>query len=109
MPSDVLVAKGVKKTSKKSSNTKGNENIITNGSVIVVHEGQAMIIVDQGQIVEICALPGEYTYDMSTEPSIFEGGLTGIKETFKTMGKRITFGGDAAHDQRIYYINLKEI
>ncbi len=109
MPSNVLCVKGHKRTGKKSSNTKGDDNIITNGSVIVVNEGQCMIIVDQGQIVEICAEPGEYTYDMSTEPSIFEGGLSGIKETFKIMGKRITFGGNAAHDQRIYYFNVKEI
>ena len=109
MPADVLCMKGVRKTGKKSSNTKGNDNIITNGSVIVVHEGQCMIIVDQGQIVEICAEAGEYTYDMSTEPSIFDGGFSSIKETFKIMGKRISFGGDAAHDQRIYYFNMKEI
>ena len=109
MPADVLVAKGYKKTGKKSSNTKGNDNIITNGSTIVVNEGQCMIIVDQGQIVEICALPGEYTYDMSSEPSIFDGGFSSIKETFKIMGKRIQYGGDANHDQRIYYINVKEI
>lgn len=109
MPADVLCMKGVRKTGKKSSNTKGNDNIITNGSVIVVHEGQCMIIVDQGQIVEICNEAGEYTYDMSTEPSIFDGGFSSIKETFKIMGKRISFGGDAAHDQRIYYFNMKEI
>lgn len=109
MPADVLVAKGYRRTGKKSSNTKGNDNIITNGSVIVVNEGQCMIIVDQGQIVEICAEPGEYTYDMSTEPCLFDGGLSSIKETFKIMGKRIQFGGDAAHDQRIYYFNIKEI
>lgn len=109
MPANVLCMKGVRKTGKKSSNTKGNDNIITNGSVIVVHEGQCMIIVDQGQIVEICAEAGEYTYDMSTEPSIFDGGFSSIKETFKIMGKRISFGGDAAHDQRIYYFNMKEI
>mgnify|MGYP003219978018 CR=1 FL=1 len=75
LPNDVLVVKGSKRTSKRSSNTKGNENIITNGSGIVVSDGQCMIIVDQGRIVEICAEPGEYTYDMSSEPSIFSGGL----------------------------------
>lgn len=110
IPPNVLVVKGFKRSGKKSSNTKGSDNIITNGSVIVVNEGQCMIIVDQGQIVEICAEPGEYTYDMSTEPSIFCGSLgTGIKETFKTIGKRISFGGTTAHDQRIYYFNVKEI
>ena len=110
MPSDVLVIKGKKKAGKKSSNNKGDDNIITNGSVIVVNEGQCMIIVDQGQIVEVCAMPGEYTYDMSTEPSLFGGSLgSDIKETFKQIGKRISFGGTAAHDQRIYFFNVKEI
>ncbi|MCM1132602.1 MAG: SPFH domain-containing protein [Ruminococcus flavefaciens] len=110
LSSDMLVVKGQKKSGKKSSNTKGNDNIITNGSVIVVNEGQCMIIVDQGQIVEVCAIPGEYTYDMSTEPSLFAGSLGNIiRETFKTMGNRIAFGGTAAHDQRVYYFNVKEI
>lgn len=110
IPPSTLVVKGYKRTGKKSSNTRGSDNIITNGSVIVVNEGQCMIIVDQGQVVEICAVPGEYTYDMSTEPSIFAGSLgSGIKDTFKTIGKRISFGGDTGHDQRIYYFNIKEI
>ncbi|MDE6774933.1 MAG: SPFH domain-containing protein [Ruminococcus sp.] len=109
MPPNVLMMKATRKSGKGSSNKKGNENIITTGSVIVVNEGQCMIIVDQGQIVEVCAVPGEYTYDASTEPSIFVGGFNGIKETFKTIGKRFTFGGTAAHDQCIYYFNMKEI
>lgn len=110
MPSDVLAVKGVKKTSKRSSNTKGSDNIITNGSGIVVADGQCMIIVDKGKIVEICAEPGEYTYDMSTEPSLFSGSLgSSIKETFKTIGKRIAHGGEAANDQRVYYFNTKEL
>ena len=109
LPADVLVVKGMKKTSTFSSN-KGNNNIITNGSKIAVSDGQCMIIVDQGQVVEVCAVPGEYTYDMSTEPSLFGGNLSSnIKETFKIIGKRISFGGDTAHDQRVYYFNLKEL
>ncbi len=110
MPADVLAVKGVKNTSKRSSNTKGSDNIITNGSGIVVADGQCMIIVDQGKIVEICAEPGEYTYDMSTEPSLFSGSLgSSIMETFKTIGKRIAHGGVAANDQRVYYFNTKEL
>lgn len=110
IPNDVLALKGQKKTSKRSSNTKGSDNIITNGSGIVVSDGQCMIIVDKGRIVEVCAEPGEYTYDMSTEPSIFSGGLgNGIKETFKTIGKRFAYGGEAANDQRVYYFNTKEL
>ncbi len=109
IPADVLVVKGKKKTGLFSSN-KGNDNIITNGSTIAVSDGQCMIIVDQGQVVEMCAVPGEYTYDMSTEPSLFGGNLgSNIKETFKLIGKRISYGGDTAHDQRVYFFNIKEI
>ncbi len=110
IPAGTLMVKGKKRVSAKSSNTKGSEDIITNGSVIAVADGQCMIIVDQGRVVEICAEPGEYTYDMSSEPSIFSGGLGhGIKESFKTFAKRVSFGGDTAHVQRIYYFNLKEM
>ena len=110
MPADVIVIKGEKKVSKRSSNTKGADNIISNGSVIAVNEGQCMIIVDQGKVVEICAEAGEYTYDQSTEPTIFEGDLkTNLKETLSTIGKRFTFGGEAPKDQRVYFVNLKEL
>ncbi len=110
MPDDVLMVKGRKRTSGRSSNTKGSDNIITNGSGIAVADGQCVIIVDQGKVVEICALPGEYTYDMSTEPSLFSGNLgTSILETFKAIGKRISYGGDTGKDQRVYYFNTKEI
>ena len=110
LPSTVLMAKGQKRTSKRSSNTKGSDNIISNGSVIAVNEGQCMMIVEQGKIVDVCAEPGEYTYDISTEPSIFAGDLgTSIKEVFQTVGKRFTFGGEPPKDQRIYFFNTKEI
>ena len=103
IPADVLVTKGEKKVSKRSSNTKGTDNIITNGSMIAVNEGQCMIIVDQGKVVEICAEAGEYTYDQSTEPTIFSGNLkSDLKETLNTIGRRFTFGGEAPKDQRIY-------
>ena len=110
MPKEVLVTKGQKRTTGRSSNTKGNDNIISNGSGIAVADGQCMIIVEQGKIVEVCAEPGEFTYDTSTEPSIFSGNLgESIKETFKTVGKRFTYGGDTGKDPRIYYFNTKEI
>ena len=109
MPENVLVTKGKKRTSdKRSSNTKGEDNILTNGSVIAVNEGQCMIVVDQGKVVELCAEAGEFIYDTSTEPSIFYGGLgKGLLNTFKTIGKRITFGGDTGKDQRVYFFNTK--
>lgn len=107
---DVLVVKGQKRTSGRSSNTKGNDNIISNGSGIAVADGQCMIIVEQGKVVEVCAEPGEFTYDTSTEPSIFTGSLgKSIKDTFATIGKRFTYGGDTAKDQRVYYFNTKEL
>lgn len=107
---DVLMVKGQKRIGSRSSNTKGSDNIITNGSGIAVADGQCMIIVDQGKVTEVCAEPGEFTYNASTEPSIFTGGLwEGIKDTFNTIGKRFTYGGDTGKDQRVYYFNLKEI
>ena len=110
MPKEVLVTKGQKRVSGRSSNTKGNDNIISNGSGIAVADGQCMIIVEQGKVVEVCAEPGEFTYDSSTEPSIFSGSLgESIKQTFKTIGKRFTYGGDTGKDQRVYYFNTKEL
>ena len=110
LDTDTLVVKGQKRTGKRSTNTKGSDNIISNGSVIAVADGQCMMIVEQGKIVEVCAEPGEYTYDTSTEPSIFMGSLgNSILETFKTVGKRFTFGGDTGKDQRVYYFNTKEL
>ena len=110
MDKNVMVTNGQKRTSSRSSNTKGNDNIISNGSGIAVADGQCMIIVEQGKIVEVCAEPGEFTYDTSTEPSIFTGSLgEGIINTFKTIGKRFTYGGDTGKDQRVYYFNTKEL
>ena len=110
MEADVLVTRGTKQISGRSSNTKGHDNIITSGSGIAVADGQCMMIVEQGKVVEVCAEPGEYTYDASTEPSIFAGDLgQSIKQTFQTIGKRFTFGGDTAKDQRVYYFNTKEL
>ena len=110
MDNDVLVMKGQKRVSGRSANNKGNDNIISNGSGIAVADGQCMIIVEQGRIVEVCAEPGEFTYDTSTEPSIFSGKLSeSVMQTFQTVGKRFTYGGDTGKDQRIYYFNTKEL
>ncbi len=109
LSNDILVARGRKRVSGRGSN-KGSDNVISNGSIVAVNEGQCMIIVEQGAIVEFCAQPGEFVYDSSTEPSLFYGDLgQNIKETFKTLGKRFTFGGSAGKDQRVYFFNIKEI
>ena len=110
MDKDVLVMKGTKRTGKRSSNTKGSDNVISDGSVIAVADGQCMMIVEQGKVVDVCAEPGEYVYDMSAEPSIFTGDLTeSVSRTFEEIGRRFTFGGDPGKDQRVYYVNTKEL
>lgn len=107
----VLMTKGEKRVTKRfGSNHRGNDNIISNGSGIAVADGQCMIIVEQGKIMDICSEPGEYTYDKGSEPSVFTGNLwEGVGNLFKTMWKRIGYGGDTGKDQRVYYFNLKEL
>ena len=110
LPENVMAVKGQKRSSGRSSNTRGSDNIISNGSVIAVADGPCMVIVDQGKVTEFCAEPGEFKYDASTEPSLFYGKLgKNILDTFKNIGKRFTFGGEAPKDQRVYYFNTKEL
>ena len=110
LDANVLVIKGKKRITEGSSNTKSTDNIISNGSVIAVNEGQCMMIIEQGKVVEFCAEAGEFIFNNEAEPSIFTGGLgKGIVNTFKTMVKRFPTGGGATNDQRVYYFNTKEI
>ena len=110
LDADTLVTKGKKRVSSRSSNTKAVDNIISSGSVVAVADGQCMIIVEQGKVAELCAEPGEFVYDASTEPTVMSGDLgNSIGEVFLNIGKRFTFGGEAPKDQRVYYINTKEI
>ncbi|HIU57452.1 MAG TPA: SPFH domain-containing protein [Candidatus Ornithomonoglobus merdipullorum] len=110
LDSDVLAVKGRKRTGKRSSNRRGDDNVISDGSVIAVNEGQCMMIVENGMVTELCAVPGEFVYDNSSEPSIFCGELgDSVRRTFEEIGKRFSFGGEAAADQRVYYFNTKEI
>ena len=110
IPADILAVKGEKRVSERSSNTKASDNIITTGSVIAVADGQCMIIVEQGKVVDVCAEPGEYTYDAATEPSVLAGNLgESVLAVLKNVGKRFTFGGEPPMDQRVYFFNLKEL
>lgn len=109
LPANVIAVKAHKKVKGLSSNH-GDDNIISDGSVIAVADGQCMLIVEQGKVVDICAEPGEYVYDSATEPSVFTGELgDAVKIVFEQIGKRFQFGGQPAEDQRIYYFNTKEL
>ena len=110
LSNDILVAKGKKKVTSGRNSNKGSDNIISNGSVIAVNEGQCMMIVEQGEMVEFSAEAGEFLFDSSTEPSLFYGDMeTNIKSTFEGAAKRFVFGGNTGKDQRVYYFNIKEI
>lgn len=110
LAADTLAVKGQKRVSKRSSNTRGSENVISDGSIIAVADGQCMLIVEQGKVVDVCAEPGEFVYDNSTEPSVFVGSFgDSLKKSFQTIGRRFTFGGEPAKDQRVYYFNTKEL
>ena len=110
LDADTLVAKGTKRAGKRSSNTKGEGNVISDGSIVAVADGQCMMIVENGAVVDVCAEPGEFVYDTGTEPSVFSGKLgETIKKSFEQVGRRLSFGGDAGKDQRVYYFNTKEI
>ena len=105
---NVLVQRGI--VSHGEGNKKPSEGVISNGSTIVVPQGMAMMIIDNGEIKEFTADPGTFYFDTSSEPSIFTGNLgESIIETFKTIGKRFTYGGQTAKDQRVYYVNLLTI
>lgn len=110
LDADTLVAKGEKRVGKRGSNTKGENNVISDGSIVAVADGQCMMIVENGAVVDVCAEPGEFVYDTGTEPSVFSGKLGDmVKKSFEQVGRRFTFGGDAGKDQRIYYFNTEEI
>lgn len=106
---DVLAAKGHKFVGSRSSNTKGSENVITDGSRVDVAEGQCMLIVENGKVVDFSAEPGQYLYQTGTQPSMLSGGFKGLAKSFSEVGKRFTAGGQELATQQVYYINTKEI
>ena len=103
LDNDTLMVKGTKR------GYSGSNDVITNGSGIVVNEGQCALVVEEGNILEVAAEPGNYTFDSSMSPSIFDGGIEGLKNTFKDALGRFTYGGDVNKSQRVYYVNTKEI
>ena len=110
LPADVLVRKGSKRIGGKSSNKHGSDNVITDGSGIAVADGQCLVIVNNGKVSEICAEPGEYTFNSGESPSVFSGSFgESVGAVFKDMIGRFTYGGQAGRDQRVYYFNTKEL
>ncbi len=91
-------------------NTKGSENIITNGSKIIVPEGMALITLQDGQITGLITEAGGfiYTSDDPNSKSLFAGdGI--LSSTIKETWERVKFGGQPGSQQLAFYVNLKEI
>lgn len=109
MPENVLMRPGNRMIGKDSSNSKFTDNIISNGSKIDVADGQCMLIVENGKIVDFCQEPGQYVYDSSTQPSLLGGGIKDLGASFAQFGKRWLAGGQVTDTQKVYYVNLKEI
>ena len=112
LPESVLAARAMKKTKGRFGGSRTeDDNVITDGSVIAVADGQCMMIVDQGKVVDFCAEPGEYVFDLNGEPSLFYGAFSGEKamSILKATFERFSFGGQAGKDQRVYFFNTKEI
>ena len=111
LPANVLATKAQKRTSGRSANRKGEENIITTGSVIAVADGQCMIVVEQGKVLDVSCEPGEYIFDIGGEPSLFTGGdlSANAVASLKSVWERFKFGGSPGKDTRVYYFNTKEL
>lgn len=108
MSNSVILRTGTKmhQNSGRTSNTKGTENVISNGSSILVEENTCMLTLDNGKITNVVTEPGSYTLDNSSAPSIFAGQ---IKDSAKDFIKRFTYGGTPSYEQRVVYINLQKL
>ena len=103
MEADVLVKKGENRRAKRGFLSRESDNLISNGSIIAINEGQCMMIV-------VCGEAGEFVYDTSAEPSVFYGDLgESVKRSLQQFGRRVSMGGDTGRDQRVYFFNTKEI
>ncbi len=105
MGSDLLMTRAKKMTGQNSSNN-GIGEVITDGSTILVGEGECAIVTEGGKVIGIYDEPGEQIFRSQQSSGIFGGGLGAF---MKDVGRRISFGGDAAIHQRLYYINTKEL
>ncbi len=104
MGDQTVFVRGVKV--KKGSNTKGNDDYITDGSVVHVYDNQFMILTDGGKVIDYTAEPGYYKVQNASAPSLFNGQFgDSIKESFE----RIKFGGMTPQSQKVFFVNLQEI
>ena len=94
----------------RGSNTHGSENIITNGSKIVIPEGYALVTMQDGKVTGMVAEPGGFTYssDDQNSQSIFAGDGF-VSSLVKQSWERFKFGGIPGTQQKAFYVNLKEI
>ncbi len=111
LPDSVLVSKGEKRVSGRSSNVRGEDNIITTGSGIAVADGQSMIIVEQGKVIDFSAEPGMFIFDSGGEPTLFYGDKfsENVKASLSSAWERFKYGGIPGKDTRIYFFNMKEL
>jgi membrane protease subunit (stomatin/prohibitin family) len=107
IPAGMLTVKGVRQTSERSSNTKGGENIITDGSLVIVNDGQCAITAEQGKILDIYDEPGEHKFNSELTKGIFSKGGR-LKSIGKQAWERIGYGGEAHISQMILYLSLLE-
>ena len=106
MTEQTIIAPGVLVNKGKGSNTKRNDNVISNGSKIHVYPNQMMILIENGKVVDYCGEEGLYTVDTTTAPSLFSGKLSAsIKDTWE----RFKYGGVPSNAQKLYFLNLGEI
>ncbi|MFR2518134.1 SPFH domain-containing protein [Peptostreptococcus stomatis] len=94
----------------RGENYKGNANVISNGSKIIVPEGTALITVQEGAVTGIITEPGGYIYNNQdiNSKSIFAGDGF-IDSLVKSSWEKFKFGGIPAANQLVFYVNLKEI
>lgn len=106
---NTLVQKGKARQS-AGAGKNANENVITEGSRIAVNAGQMLVVVENGRIIDFTAEQGGYEYESKTEPTMFCGDFgEALKTSFNEIAGRFAFGGQPSNDQRVYFINTKEI
>ena len=103
LDSETLIRRGRKHTGARSANTRSGDNIITNGSILAIADGQCVIVTAQGKVIDVCSEPGEHRFYDENHP----GGVGGFA---RDVVSRVGFGGGDVQPfrHRIYYVNTKE-